>query len=794
MSDTLRAIGFAPGTAAIWAALIFGLATIAAYLRALRLQTSGAPAAAYATMTGFARRLYAAFALSILLASALLMRLLLSHDFRVAYVASYSGRDLPGHYLFSTFWAGQEGSFMLWLFWGAIIGFFVIRTAREQEPPVMAVYTLTFVAILVILVKQPPFRFLEQVPPDGQGLNPLLQDPWMVIHPPVMFAGFASLSVPFAFAIGALWRKRWDGWVVRAMPWALFTFVTLGTAILMGGYWAYKTLGWGGYWAWDPVENTSLVPWLFTVALLHGMYLQKSREKHRKINLLLAILTYSCILYGTFLTRSGVLADFSVHSFVESGLKNLLGVIILVALFGSLALLAVRWREIPVVSEIDPATGKEREEPFFSRSVLFILSVALICASAVVILLGTSAPILTGLVSKPSQVATSFYNLTHAPVAILIGLLIALVPYLSWRGETPRNVVRKALTAFVIGVLGGGVAFSAGVRGVKDLAFIAFAVFGLAANVESVVLFVRRRVIASAGGYLAHAGVAIMLVGILISGAYERKVQVTLVRGEPTQVGRNKMTFVRTVLVTEDGDVKQAPDLDPTKLSDRRAKQAMEVDVTSPRGKVWKAYPKMYENVRTKQLMANPDVESTPLMDLYLSPQSYDPGSPSRIEGIRLGLKPNEPRSVAGVTFTAKGFFMDRSQMNGNPPRVVMNAKFLVASGGKSTETTAQLVMFLSGPDGGQGMQQAPDVPIPGTPNGRFRISRVGGNDGSMEIEVLGLNPAGDLKPPTPESFSLDVTVKPLISLVWGGFYVMMAGGLLALLRRGKDAHAASLA
>ena len=791
MSETFRAIGFAPGTAAIWAALLFGVASIAAYLRSLSLETSGAPPAAVAAMTGFARRLYAAFAASILLASALLMTLLLSHDFRVTYVAAYSGRDLPFSYLFSTFWAGQEGSFMLWLFFGAIIGFFVLATAKEQEAPVMSVYLLTFVALVVILVKQPPFRFLEQTPPDGQGLNPLLQDPWMVIHPPVMFAGFASLSVPFAFAIGALWRKRWDGWVVRAMPWALFSFITLGTAILMGGYWAYKTLGWGGYWAWDPVENTSLVPWLFTVALLHGMYLQKTREKHRKINILLAILTFSCILYGTFLTRSGVLQDFSVHSFVESGLKNLLGVVILVFLGGSLALLAVRWKEIPVVSEIDPATGKEREEPFLSRSVLFILSVALLCASAVVILLGTSAPILTGIVSKPSQVATSFYNVTHTPVAILMGLLIALVPYLSWRGETAAAVVRKAFTSFSFGVLGAVLAFVAGVRGPKDLAFIGFAVFGLAANLESVVLFVRRRVVASAGGYVAHVGVGIMLVGILISGVYERKSQVTLVRGEPTQVGRHVLTFTKTVFVTEDGDVKTPAELDSSRLAHRRAKQAMEVEVSGAKGKIWTAYPKMFQNERTRQLMANPDVRSTAAMDLYISPQSYDPGTPTRIEGTRLGLVPDQKKTLGDVSFTAKGYTMDRSQMSAVPPRVTLNAKFLVESGGKTTEQSAQLHMILTG--GGNDVQEAPEVPIPGKPGARFRIGRVGGNDGSMEIEVLGVNPAGDLKPATPESFSVDVTVKPLISLVWAGFYVMMAGGLLALIRRGRDAHAAAI-
>ncbi|MEO7919156.1 MAG: cytochrome c biogenesis protein CcsA, partial [Thermoanaerobaculia bacterium] len=441
-------LGFAPGTIAIWSAMLAGIACICVYYRAHRLQGALALVAGGASSPsfdeqrnapfdqaiGFARRLYIAFMGSVLLASALLLRTLLSHDFRLSYVASYSGRDLPFHFLLSTFWAGQEGSFLLWLLWGSLIGLFVYRSAREQEPTVMIVYVLSFLGIVAILIKQSPFRFLAQMPADGQGLNPLLQDYWMVIHPPVMFSGFASLSVPFAFAVAALWAKRWDGWVVRALPWALFTFITLGTAILMGGYWAYKTLGWGGYWAWDPVENTSLVPWLATVALVHGMVLQKTREKHRKINIILAILAFCCILYGTFLTRSGVLADFSVHSFVDLGITGWLVFIILFFLFGGLGLLAWRWKEIPAEVTLDPATGKEKDEPFLSRSVLFILSVTLFCASGVVILLGTSAPILTRLTGKASQVATSFYSVTHAPIAALIGLLLALVPFLSWRG------------------------------------------------------------------------------------------------------------------------------------------------------------------------------------------------------------------------------------------------------------------------------------------------------------------------------------------------------------------------
>jgi cytochrome c-type biogenesis protein CcmF len=811
-------LGFAPGTVAMWAALVFGVLCALTYWQAMRAEAGGreeflrkgkrGAGAAEATAGAaalypfaeipssplllLARRLYYAFTFSVVLASVLLMSRLLTHDFRLSYVASYSGRDLPFYYLFSTFWAGQEGSFLLWLFWGSIIGLFVLRSAREQEPPVMIVYVASFIGIVAILVKQSPFRFLGQLPPDGQGLNPLLQDPWMVIHPPVMFSGFASLSVPFAFAIAALWSKRWDGWVVRAMPWALFTFVTLGTAILMGGYWAYKTLGWGGYWAWDPVENTSLVPWLATVALVHGMFLQKAREKHRKINIILAILAFCCILYGTFLTRSGVLADFSVHSFIDLGITGWLVGIIVVFLFGGLALLAFRWKEIPVVSDIDEATGKEKEEPFLSRSVLFILSVTLLCASGLVILLGTSAPILTRIGGKASQVSTGFYNVTHAPIAALMALLTALVPFLTWRGETARAVAKKAFVAFAAGVLGGGVALAAGVRSPRDFAIISFAVFGMVANAQTVVLFVRRRAIGSMGGYLAHVGVSIMLVGILISGVYETKTQVNLVKGQPTPVGRHSMTFTKVVFVNEKGDVKPFEELNMADLSDRRAKQAMEVDVTSPGGKVWKAYPKMYMNQRTQQMMANPDVNSTPLMDLYVSPQSYDPGQPARVEGTVVALKKGESKSVDGIKIKFLDFSADRSAINdAKRPHVTVTANFLVTTAEAAEEKTAKFIMYFGASEAGPATE-APDTPLPG--KGRFRIKRVSPNEGTCEIELMGVAPGGDLKPATAETLSIDVTTKPLISLVWGGFYVMMAGGLLALLRRARDSRQAAVA
>ncbi|HEV2064748.1 MAG TPA: cytochrome c biogenesis protein CcsA, partial [Thermoanaerobaculia bacterium] len=570
---------FWPGVAALWAALAAGLACAVAYWRVDRGREDLLP---------LARSLYSAYAISIVAASAVLMILLLQHRFDVSYVNAYSSRDLPLHFLVSTFWAGQEGSFLLWCFWGAIIGLFVWRSAKEQEAPVMIVYLATFLGIVAILCKQSPFKLLPlPVPEDGVGLNPLLQDPWMVIHPPVMFTGFASLSVPFAFAMAALWKKRWDDWVVRALPWALLTFLTLGTAILMGGYWAYKTLGWGGYWGWDPVENTSLVPWLFTAALVHGMFLQRSKKRHRKVNLLLASVAFLTILYGTFLTRSGVLADFSVHSFIDLGITGWLVSILLGFLALSAGALAWRWRSIPVI--------EEEEGAVLSRSVLFILGIAMFCALAFVILLGTSAPLLTRLSGNPSQVQTAFYNRTTAPAALLILLLVSLVPFVPWKGTSARQMLSDSRRSLIVAAVVGLTAFALGVRDAQSLALLLVSGYAADMNLRAVVRKAKNGKLGGAGGYLAHAGVGIMMAGIVVSGAYAKTTRLTLPINHPTKVADSTLTFLRVV---------------PPAAGE---KQAMEVRVETPKGKTYYAYPKMYTNSRTGQLMANPSIHNTPL-------------------------------------------------------------------------------------------------------------------------------------------------------------------------------------
>ena len=746
---------FWPGVAAIWGALLAGLASLFLYLRADRGRSDLLP---------LARSFYAAFATCVVAASGVLLALLLQHRFDVSYVNAYSSRDLPLHFLISTFWGGQEGSFLLWCFWGALIGLVVWRSAKELEAPVMVVYLSTFLGIIAILCKQSPFRLLPPpAPADGVGLNPLLQDPWMVIHPPVMFAGFASLSVPFAFAMAALWKKRWDGWVTRAIPWALFTFVTLGTAILMGGYWAYKTLGWGGYWGWDPVENTSLVPWLFTAALVHGMFLQRVKKRHRKVNLILASLAFVSILYGTFLTRSGILADFSVHSFVDLGITGWLvgilgGFILLPA-----AMLALRWRAIPVM--------EEESSTVLSRGVLFILGIAAFCALSFVILLGTSAPLLTRLTGNPSQVQSSFYNKTTSPAVALIIFMTALVPFVSWKGESARALFASSRRSLGVAAAVVLVAFFAHARQPLSLVLLALAAFSADMNLRAVVRKARNAKMGGAGGYLAHVGVGIFIAGVVISGVYARSTRLTLPANQPVRAGDATLTFLRVVPGTA------------------TAKQAMEVRVQSANGKIAYAYPKMYVNSRTNQLMANPAIRNTPLFDFYLAPQSYDPGQPEQ-NGREVRLVKGTTTDVDGTGFTFRDFNADRSaMMKGEKTVLVLTDLTITPADGTRHDVTLRYTFHLDRQDA-----EAPEVAVPGLPAGRMQVVAVSPNDGAVVLKLAGVskNPADEHRAATTESLSVDVTRKPLISLVWGGFYVMMAGAMLALVKRAREARRAA--
>ncbi len=734
---------YLPGALALAGALLFALVSLAAYVQLLARDDEGT--------RRFARRAYAFFALSVLLAAGVLIVLLLRRDFRIEYVSQYSGVELPWFYQFASFWAGQKGSFLIWLVMGSLLGLPLRKAAGREEAPVMGVYLLTQLGLLFILVRESPFVMLPRTPVDGSGLNPLLQDPWMVIHPPIMFAGYAAAAVPFAFAVSAMVRRRYDRWAHLAFPWALGGFLVLGTAILLGGYWAYKTLGWGGYWGWDPVENASLIPWLFGTVLIHGLHMERKRGRYRRANLVLACLLYFSVLYGTFLTRSGVLADFSVHSFVDLGISGWLVGLMAFFMLGGGYLLVTRLRSVPT---------EKNEDPLLSRGSFLMLSTVTVGACALVVTIGTSLPLVSRLWGAPQQVGPTQYNQVNLPIALLIALLLALVPYLTWQETHWRELLRRLRWAAIVAVLATGVAFAAGARSPLHLLFILLAAMALFTNLQKTVEKVRVGGLRAGGGYLAHVGVGVILLGILASSAYDESAKVTLEQGVPQKVEGMTLTFNRFLPRTE------------------TEKERMEVTVVRANGKQYLSYPRLFVNDRTQQIMAHPHITHLLLQDLYISPIEFDPGE--RGAARRLHLRKGQEATVGGARVRFVGFDLNaegnalKAMQEGGV--VAVGAILEVVRDGRS-ERVEPLYRFTT-----TGEVDARPYPMPG--GGEVVLAGIDAGNGAVQLEMHGVEAA-----PGPRAkLSVDVTRKPLIKLVWYGLYVVLAGGILATAQRLRDA------
>ncbi|HEX4955873.1 MAG TPA: cytochrome c biogenesis protein CcsA [Thermoanaerobaculia bacterium] len=732
---------YLPGAVALWAALLFALCSLFGYTQ---LATGNGAS------LSFARRAYSFYAGAVVLASLVLSMALLRRDFRIDYVYNYSGVDLPNAYQFAAFWAGQKGSFLIWLLWAALIGVLLYRTAGKNEATVMGVYLLTTMSLLLLLVRENPFHMLAESPADGKGLNPLLQDPWMVIHPPIMFIGYALSAVPFAFAISALWRKDYSDWAARSFPWALFGCAILGVAILLGGYWAYKTLGWGGFWGWDPVENASLIPWLIGVALVHGLHLEKTQRRYRRANLVLAVLVFLAVLYGTYLTRSGVLADFSVHSFVDFGIKGWLVAILAIFGGGGLMLLVTRLGSVE--------TRPNEDEPL-SRGFFLVAATVVVMACAVVVTIGTSAPILTRFFEDPGQVGPSFYNTVNLPVAIAIALLLSFIPYLTWRGNEPRQVLKKLAPAFAVALVVTVVAAFLGVHEPFDVLFVLLATLCLVTNLHKVVSLVRTGGWRVAGGYLAHVGVGTILLGVLASSAYDISTKATLVEGQPQVVGEHTLTFLRFL---PDGGA----------IPDCAGKSCMEVEVREGGGgATYLAYPKLFINSRTRQLMANPHIKSHLTEDLYISPIEYHPADPT--DGSQqVRLVEGETTQLGDLSLRFVGFELvdgDAHAQLAAGGEIRVRTRIEVARGGRS-ETVAPLYRIVPNVTADSTTEVLPG-------GGSIAIESLSPTDRAVIARLVGV---GGAVPSNPATVALDVTRKPLIQLVWFGLMLVLAGFTIA--------------
>ena len=482
-----------------------------------------------------------------------LFLIIYNHYFEYHYAWSHSSRALPVYYIISCFWEGQEGSFLLWIFWHAVLGIILINTNKHWEAPVMAIFAAvqTFLCSMILGVVLPvinlkigssPFLMLQEAMPnlpvwqmkpnfvaaDGNGLNPLLQNYWMVIHPPTLFLGFATTLIPFAYAMAGLWRREFTAWIRPALPWALFSGLVLGVGIIMGGYWAYETLNFGGYWNWDPVENASLVPWLVLVAAYHCMIIYKNNQTALGTSFILVIATFILVLYSTFLNRSGVLGDASVHSFTDLGLSGQLLIYLFFFLFSAIALLIFRWKEIP---------KDEKEVSTYSREFWIFMGATTLCLSAFQIIAATSLPVYNkiveamGFVSKlaPPADAATYYSKFQLWFGVGIAVFSGIGQSFWWKKIKKENFAKFFLTPLLISlILTFIVIFFTTKTQTGDffesptfIVLLFAGIFSILTN-GSILMDIFKGNYKLSGGAVTHIGVALMLLGILFSSGYSK--------------------------------------------------------------------------------------------------------------------------------------------------------------------------------------------------------------------------------------------------------------------------------
>jgi cytochrome c-type biogenesis protein CcmF len=703
-----------------------------------------------------ARNSFGFMALSVLAASILLLVYILTHRFEFAYVWEYSSRSLPLDLLVTTFWAGQDGSFMLWALCSAVIGLFLMAYTRRKglEAETMALYAFIQAFLLLLIILKSPFKYIWNaypndvqagtIPSDGRGLNPLLQNFWMIAHPPMLFAGFASMAVPFVFAMAALWRKAYHEWIPNALPWIIGGTVALGTGIMMGGYWAYGVLGWGGWWGWDPVENSSLVPWIIGVILIHTMLIQRRTGGLVRMNFLLGISAFVLVVYSTFLTRSGILGSASVHSFVSPGewVYACLVVWILSLVILGISMLGVRWKDLRALA-VHP--------PFFTRESFLGISSAVMGAVALVTLFGTSY-----LLFPQATLERTFYDNTNLPIAIGMMILLALSLELQWKEESKNSLVKNSAVSFGLAVVGTVILAVFGLRDIM-MGLLAFAsLFAFFVNAFRMVTLAKESV-RYTGGTISHIGLALLFLGIIGSGHYGEKQTASLPLNKPQEVLGHQLTYTGSRQL-EDG------------------KWYFSVKVTKE-GTQYTLEPVMFESEYNKSLMRNPDYAAFLTKDFYIEPVSLEEvASPSgsAAGGNTLQLKKGESKPLGDATVTFLRFDTNHKGMEATlgagsfPVGAVLQVKR-----GSRTEEVIPVTVYRGA--------EKPEMKRATTKDGALGFELIAMNIGTQSIpSTIDLSVTGATLPaPTVVKSQLlvvEASLKPFMSVVWAGAVFILLG------------------
>lgn len=681
-------------------------------------------------------------------ASLFLFYLFVTYQFKYKYVYGYSSRDLPLGYLISSFWAGQEGSFLFWTLINSWLGIIFIKTSRQFEVRGMFFFSIIQAFFLLILIKASPFATFAQTPPDGSGLNPLLQNFWMVIHPPVLFIGYAAAAFTFILAIAALIQKDFENWTKHALPWTVFTSLTLGAGIILGAFWAYETLGWGGYWGWDPVENSSLIPWLMVLALLHSLVVQNMKGSLKKTNFVLAILTFLLVIYATFLTRSGVLSDFSVHSFSDLGINTFLIAFMLTVFFIGFGIFFNHLKLIPDTPIDKSILNKENG---------LIISVIVFIGMAFLTFIGTSSPILTGLLGKPSQVDTSFYNKVNLWPAIFMALFLGIIPFLAWIEHSMKEIFKKLIISLILTAVSIILAIYFNVTKPVMLIFTGVSAFAFWTNIL-VTISNRKKGWQQIGAPISHIGVGMILIAIIISGMFDKSERVVLEKDKPgSALGYN--------LVYK--GLEKMPD----------GKDIVKIEL-SGNGETFNARPRLFYNNKSRGMMREPDVKSGILVDLYVSPLERREFKQEQA-GQSLILKKGETKKIDDYAITFNEF-----RMSGHadiPGAISIGAELDIVKGDQKTNITPVLII-----QGKNRTSQPTHIGLSEDVHASPTVSLTGVNADtkSVQLVISGLQGKDQTAETAPEQLIVEISTKPFMNVLWAGCIILLIGAYFSLHRR----------
>lgn len=740
--------------------------------------------------------------------------------FEYHYAWAHSSRTLPVYYIISSFWEGQEGSFWLWMFWQSMLGLVLIYSAKSWENSVMTILMLCQLAlgsmllginVLGVRVGSSPFILLRDAMDapifsrpdylsmiaDGNGLNPLLQNYWMVIHPPALFLGFAAMIVPFAYAVAGLWQRRYTEWIKPSMPWTLFAVMTLGAGIIMGSFWAYEALNFGGFWAWDPVENAAIIPWLTLIAAVHVLIAYKHSGHSYFSGAFLVMISFVLVIYASFLTRSGILGETSVHSFTDLGMFWQLVLFNLIFFVIMIWVLVARWKELPIT---------KKDEELYSREFwLFIGSMVLLVA-CIQIIASTSIPVFNavfGTKVAPPADPISHYNKWQVPFAVVIAILSAFTQFLKYKKTNARKFYVRVLSSLIVALIVTGV-FVYAAEIYTNVMYIVLTF----ASIFSIV--VNARVLGDAfkgqwklaGSSVSHIGFGLLLLGALVAAATQKVVSLNhtgviavegfdavekpgenlfLYENEPAQMGDYTITYVgdsiegvnvyyKVDYVRTDpktGKVKERFQLTPR--AQQNPKMGL-VGTPSTRNYLTKdiytivtAAPKIEALLREEDEHDHNHDDHSPYED-YEEPATYQVGLGDTLyyrNGYIVVKSVNRSATIQNIPVAAGDLAVGlKVDVYANNDKVYEAEPIYLIKNGMSYDFEK-------------------DVEEQGL---KFRFTNIRPDENKLELMVY-------QKPPAERKWIvMKATEFPYINFFWGGTIIMTIGFIMAIVRRVKDA------